>query len=203
MKGLAGVMFAVLGIGGCQNADHDMSSVGGNSTAADQGQWLTLFDGSGLENFSMIGDANWHLADGYVEANDGDGFLLSRESYRNFHLRVEFWADQRANSGVFIRCTDPSDINGRSAYEVNIYDQRPDPTYRTGAITDVAPPKAQIDAANRWNTYEIDAEGPELRVRMNGVLMVEVRNNAHAEGPIALQYRSGTIRFRSVQIMPL
>ena len=48
---------------------------------------------------------------------------------------------------------------------------------------------------------EISARGPVLSVVFNGVATVDdVRDAAHAEGPIALQYGAGTVRFRRVEI---
>ena len=47
---------------------------------------------------------------------------------------VEFWTDEPANSGVFVRCDGADDASAATCYEVNVYDQRPDPEYRTGAI---------------------------------------------------------------------
>src|SRR5258706_12691268 len=40
------------------------------SGQADAG-WVTLFDGSSLDNWSPIGDANWKLADGVAVADKG------------------------------------------------------------------------------------------------------------------------------------
>jgi hypothetical protein len=33
--------------------------------------WITLFDGSNLENWNRIGEANWRLAEGAVMADKG------------------------------------------------------------------------------------------------------------------------------------
>src|SRR5882762_10217930 len=66
--------------------------------------WITLFDGSNLDNWTMVGDANWKLADGVVQADKGTGFLVSKVSYTDFQVRAEFWVDADANSGIFIRC---------------------------------------------------------------------------------------------------
>ena len=30
-------------------------------------------------------------------------FLVSKKSYKDFELRVEFWADHHTNSGIFLR----------------------------------------------------------------------------------------------------
>jgi hypothetical protein len=97
---------------------------------ADAG-WITLFDDSNRDHWNRIGNANWRLAEGTVQADKGSGFLVSKNSYTDFQIRAEFWADPTANSGIFIRCTDPQKISSKNSYEVNIYDKRPDPDYGT------------------------------------------------------------------------
>src|SRR5262245_59373815 len=82
--------------------------------------WTTLFDGKNLQAFNMIGDANWQLADGVVQANKGNGYLVTKNSYGDFQLKAEFWVDDDANSGIFIRCENPQHITAMNAYEVNI-----------------------------------------------------------------------------------
>ena len=42
------------------------------------GGWTTLFDGSSLDGWNVLGDANWELADGAVQADSGRGFLVTR-----------------------------------------------------------------------------------------------------------------------------
>ena len=163
---------------------------------------VTLFDGKSLDGWRKLGTANWHIVDDYVEASSGTGFLVTPNAYGNFHLTAEFWTDADANSGIFIRCSNPNEVGAANAYEVNIFDKRPDPQYRTGAIVNVASPKAHLDAAGKWNTFEITAEGPHLVVRMNGTLMVDVQDTKFASGPIALQYGAGLVRFRNVKITP-
>jgi 3-keto-disaccharide hydrolase len=165
--------------------------------------WTTLFDGKNLSAFNMIGDANWQVVDGVVQANKGTGYLVTKESYGDFQLKAEFWVDDDANSGIFIRCENPQQINAMNAYEVNIYDKRPDPTYGTGAIVDVSKPSTMLKAGGKWNTYEVTAQGPHLVVVLNGTKTVDVENKAHAKGPFALQYGAGTVKFRNVQIKPL
>jgi hypothetical protein len=165
--------------------------------------WTTLFDGKSLSSFNTIGDANWQLMDGAVQANKGTGFLVTKASYADFQLKVEFWVDDDSNSGVFIRCENPQQITAMNAYEVNIYDKRPDPSYGTGAIVDVAKPLTALKAGGKWNTYEITAQGPRMVVTLNGTKTVDVQNSAHARGPIGLQYGAGTVKFRSVQIKPM
>ena len=170
------------------------------SAAQPDGGWTTLFDGTDLTGWTQVGDANWRITDNAVEADGGTGFLLTPASYDDFDLELEFWVSPDANSGVFIRCANPAEIGAMTCYEVNIYDQRPDPKYRTGAIVDVAEPAVMIDTGNRWNTYAISAKGPRLLVTLNGQQTVDVVNDRFAAGPIALQYGAGTVMFRNVRI---
>ncbi len=164
--------------------------------------FTVLLDGTSLNGWSPVGDANWTLADGAVSADRGGmSFLVSRDSFRDFELRAEIWVSPDANSGIFIRCSDRTRFTPANAYEVNVFDQRPDPTYGTGAIVDIAPVSPVPKAGGRWNLLEISARGPVLSVVFNGVTTVDgARDTAHAEGPIALQYGAGTVRFRRVEI---
>lgn len=165
---------------------------------------VTLFDGGSIDKWRPIGDANWRVADGVVMADKGNGFLVSKDSYGDFHLIAEFWSDADANSGIFIRCTDPNRITAVNAYEVNIFDKRPNPAYGTGAIVNVAAVSPMPWAAGRWNTYEITARGPVFIVSLNGVRTVDgARDSRLASGPIALQYAAGVIKFRNVKVTPL
>ncbi len=168
-----------------------------------QGGWSTLFDGSSLDGWNAIGDANWELADGAVQADSGSGFLVTADSYRDFELTLEFWVDEPANSGIFIRCADAQSVTDRNSYEVNIYDTRADQTYRTGGIVHIASPRSVVMSGGKWNSYEITARGSRLLVTLNGEPMVDVEDTQFAAGPIALQYGAGVVKFRNVRIRPL
>lgn len=171
---------------------------------AAQGKWTTLLDGKSLKGWDMIGNANWSVADGAVQANMGNGFLVTPMSYTDFEITAEFWVTDDANSGIFIRCSDPKTINAMNAYEVNIFDKRPDQSYRTGAIVDVAKPSVMtINTGGKWNTMTVTAKGPKMTVTVNGTKTVDVENSLHAKGPIALQYGAGTVKWRSVKIRTL
>jgi hypothetical protein len=164
------------------------------------GEWQTLLDGSSFAGWTLQGDANWKLSDGAVEADSGTGFLVTNASYVDFDLELEFWVTPDANSGVFIRCANVSEIGAATCYEVNIFDQRPDPKYRTGAIVNVAEPKVMLDTGDRWSRYEISAHGQHLVVKLNGQTTVDVNDDKLAAGPFALQYGAGRVMFRNVRI---
>lgn len=165
------------------------------------GGWTTLFDGKTLKGWNVVGDANWSVADGVIQADKGTGFLVTPTSYRDFQVTLDFWVTDDANSGVFLRCSDPKTISATNAYEVNIFDKRPDQSYRTGGIVDVAKPSSVILTGGKWNTYDISAKGPTMTVILNGVKVVDgAEDTKHADGPIALQYGAGTVKFRNVRV---
>jgi hypothetical protein len=179
------------------------------------GSWTTLIDGAkGLENFDVVGQANWAGTDGAVQASSGAppagggappaSFIVTRTSYKDLVVRAEFWSSDDANSGIFIRCQNPKQITDENCYEANIFDQRPDPTFATGAIVKVAKLTApMIKAGGQWNTMEVTARGTRLTVVLNGVKTAEIDDGKLAAGPIALQWGRGTIKFRKVQVKAL
>lgn len=169
--------------------------------------WVTLLEnGDGMENFVRVGEANWRKQDGALVADKGGkvaSYLVSREAFTDFLLYAEFWANDDANSGIFFRLSDRRTIGSDNAYEVNIYDKRPDPSYGTGAIVNFAKVSPMPKAGGKWNKFEIYAKGSKVIVKMNGVKTVEMDDRSFFHGPIALQYGSGIVRFRTVQVRPL
>jgi hypothetical protein len=208
MKHLSVITVGVLVIGltafGCAQLPFGQSDAG----------WITLLDGSNgktLDNWNRIGDANWRAEDGAIVADKGKGgHLVSKNSYKDFQIRAEFWADHTTNSGIFIRLSDPNKISSKNSYEVNIYDQRPDPSFGTGGIVDFAKVSPMPKAGGKWNTFLITAKGTNLIVELNGVQTVNIQHSQFSEGPFSLQYGSGpketpggAIKWRKVQIKPL
>jgi hypothetical protein len=183
---LSGLMLfgvTAIGLGACTGG----APAGGTAATDDSlGEWQTLFDGTSLTGRKQVGDANWQLADSAVQADTGTGFLLTDATHTDFDLQLEFWVSPDANSGVFIRCANPSEIGAATCYEVNIFDQRPDPTYRTGAIVNVAEPKVRLETSDRWNSYEISARGQRFVVKLNGQTTVDTNSDKLAAGPFAL-----------------
>jgi hypothetical protein len=177
------------------------------SDRKDEG-WITLIDGPrGLENWNQVGSSNWAVVDGVVQADKRTGkeagFLVSKNSYGDFQIRAEFWVSDDANSGIYMRCADANKITDKSCYEANIYDQRPDPSFGTGAIMHITKVSPMPKAGGKWNTYEITAKGPQLIVVLNGTRTAEAKDAQFTSGPIALQHSAGVVKFRKVQIKPL
>jgi 3-keto-disaccharide hydrolase len=199
---LSALAAVALGVAACSPSEGTGGGAASQSAAppVSADGWQTLFDGTHLDFWNQVGDANWALADGAVRADSGTGFLVSKADYANFDLSLEFWVDVEANSGVFLRCSTSDAIGADTCYEVNIFDTRADQTYRTGAIVDYAAPSQFIYTGGRWNSYEITADGTNLRVTLNDIEVVDTEDSTYANGPIALQYGAGTVMFRNVRI---
>jgi hypothetical protein len=171
---------------------------------AEAQEWVTLFDGANIDHFDTLGEAEWNIIDDYVEA-DGykSSYLVTRETYGDFELEVEFWPSPDANSGVYIRCQNPLEVNADSGYEINIYDTNENPDNRTGAIIHFSPPLEETVVGGQWNKYEIKAEGSRIVAHLNGTLVADIDDDTYAAGPIALQNNGGLIRFRNIRVRPL
>lgn len=174
--------------------------------------WTTLIDGDkGMENFTKVGDANWRAEAGAIVADKApdNSYLLTKQSYKDFMIRAEFWADHNTNSGIFIRIQNPNKIGADSSYEVNIYDQRPGPEYSTAGIVNFAKVQPIYKAGGKWNTFEITAKGSNVVVVFNGTKTVDMQGAKFLQGPFALQFGNhgkqpgGPIRWRKVQVKEL
>jgi hypothetical protein len=178
-----------------------LAACGGGPDVDAEG-WRTLLNGSDLSGWNVVGDANWRVESRAARADRSTAasFLVSEDRFGDFDLELEFWVDTTANSGVFVRCQDAGAITDTSCYEVNIFDTRPDQTYRTGSIVNVAEPAEFVYTGGQWNRMTITADGPRLQVTLNGRAMVDTRDSRLSGGPIALQYGAGTVMFRNVRI---
>jgi hypothetical protein len=169
-----------------------------------ESNWAVLFAGHDLTSFDPLGDAQWNIIDDYVEADGYTGsFLVSKGQYGDFRLRVEFWPGPESNSGIFIRCDDPTAVSATNCYEINIFDTNENPDNRTGSIVNHLPPMTTVEAEEQWNTYEIVAEGSRIVVTLNGTVTAELEDDTHPSGAFALQNNGGLIRFRDVRLQPL
>jgi hypothetical protein len=172
--------------------------------------WVTLIDGnSGMENWTpVMGDANWRAADGAIQADkkttQGASVLVSKKSFKDFELYVEFWAADDTNSGIYLRAMNPTNVStSTGAYEVQIWDKNPNPAYSTGSLVNVAAVSPIYKAGGRWNTFEIYAKGPEITVKMNGVVTVSAQDSKSPEGRIGIQFNGGPIKVRKLLVREL
>lgn len=174
-----------------------------SNTSDDKSEAIILF-AEDSENWAVEGDADWYFENSEL-VGIGDstaGFLVSTTAYKDFELNLEFKPDSTINSGVFVRCE--AAISAGDCYEINIWDLHPNQDYRTGAVVTLAVPLAQVQSLNKWNTYKIICQGNRTQAWVNGVQTVDLVNDLHAGGTIALQANGvGEMRFRNVALKEL
>jgi len=140
---------------------------------------------------SSGGASNWEVVDGLlVPCGEPAGYLTSKNDYRDFILDVDFRTGEDTNSGVFIR----------SGYEVQIWKAQPQ-GYNTGSIVGTA--KTDVDykfIPDRWNHYEITADGDHLVVVLNGTKTLDIHDSKYSEGRIRLQYQKYPIEFKNIKL---
>ncbi len=164
----------------------------------------TLF-GENSNNWSTEGEASWIFEDGVLigTADSLAGFVVSKASFKNFELTLEFNPDSTINSGVYVRCVGGG-TTPDNCYEINIWDLHPNQEYRTGAVVFKAEPLTFVETLNKWNTYRVRCEDGRIQAWVNGEQTADLQDMDFKEGYIGLQAASvGKIRFRKVNVTEL
>jgi hypothetical protein len=173
----------------------------------------------GLVGWKMVGAGNFiELAGNIIESTGGTGLLwYAHKQFQDFILRAEWQAfDVTDNSGIFIRFPDPgTDLNIpiTQGYEVQIdnmghnpdKDTLDDPLHKTGAIYKLAPSHA-APAIGQWHTFEIEAKGSTITVRLDGQQVSELKNASRSpKGFIGLQnhHTNSRVQFTQLRIKEL
>ena len=190
---------------------------------------VVLFDGSGLDAWKMDKEGAWIVKDGELQPAEkgGGGYLWTREKYENFELTVEFKMSKDCNSGVFFRTDPKNPVQG--GFEIQVFDSRGKEkidAHDCGALYDaVAPSVNAAKPPGEWNTMKIVANGPKIRVELNGQTVVEAdidqwtTANQNPDGTknkfttalkdlprdnhIGLQFHGHPVWYRNIRVTPL
>lgn len=151
------------------------------------------------------GGATWEFQNGILVGSlaGGAGFVVTKEAFQDFELKLVFNPDSTINSGVYVRCSG-TEINPDNCYEINIWDLHPNQDFRTGAVVKMATPLAYVETLNQWNTYKIRCEGNRIQAWVNDIQTVDLENEQFGKGVIALQAAGqGRVQFKDVTIRSL
>ncbi len=169
---------------------------------------VPLFDGQTLDGWDYEAK-HWRVAEGMItggtleERMPRNEFIANKKSFHNFELRLKLkisGTEGFVNSGVQIRSVRVPNNSEMSGYQVDagkgwwgkLYDES-----RRNKV--VAPPldEAKLLAVvqqSDWNEYRIVAEGPRIRVWINGVAALdftETDPNIALDGRIGIQVHGG------------
>ena len=157
------------------------------------------------EDWIEEGDAHWSFSNSELNGTvfDGAGYVITKQTYKDFVLELEFKPDSTINSGVFIRCIN-NDLSADNCYEINIWDLHANQDFRTGAVVTKSKPLAIVETIDKWNTYKIKMENDHIMAWVNGILTADMQDSDHLEGYLGLQASGvGEIKFRNVKISSL
>jgi hypothetical protein len=182
--------------------------------------YIVLFNGKDLTGWS--GDSRvWKVEDGAIVGTtdehklEQNTFLVHERAVADFHLKAEVRL-RNGNSGVQFRSAlhpgpgwivsgyqaDFSDAGERSAWG-NFYEERG--RRRTLMKTEdqgwrAAKPHVR---PKDWNLIEVRAEGPRIRIWLNGAQTIDALDEKARSGVLALQLHSGEpmrVEFRNLKI---
>lgn len=166
---------------------------------------VSLLD-QNLTKWNLPENNNFTMANGILVNSEAGGNLISKESFEDFKLHVEFRYPEGSNSGIYLR--------GR--YEIQIADQygmEPDERTIGGVYGFIPPSENAAKQAGEWQIMDIKLVGRMITVTLNGVEVISNRpikgitggaldSNEEQPGPIMLQGDHGPVEFRKVVITP-
>jgi hypothetical protein len=202
---------------------------------------IVLFDGKDLSQWNgsargrggvVTGEPKWKVENGYVELLPGAGGLITKESFGDVQLHVEWTTPPGADASRVGQNRGNSGIILMGKYEIQVLSSYNNPTYpdgSAGSLYGLYPPMVNpCLPEGQWNSYEIVFEAPKFdqekllkpayvtlifnglivhnRVELLGVTSREpiAAYTPHPpELPLVLQGHSGPARFRNIWIRRL
>ncbi len=176
------------------------------AVAAEEGGWVSLFDGKDLDGWVQInGLAKYEAKDGVIVGtsvpNSPNSFLCTKKNYGDFELEFDVKVDPRLNSGVQIRSESKKEYqNGRvHGYQVEIaidgfsggiYDEARRAKFLnadTPTKKDASEEARKLLKKDEWNHYRVVCRGDRIRTWVNGVKVTDLRDDMTKSGFIGLQ----------------
>ena len=155
------------------------------SPAEQEAGWQLLFDGKNLDQWRTYGQQNvksaWQIENGtMVLTRRGGGDLISRESFTNFELQLQWKIAQGGNSGIFFNADESELPIYVHAPEIQILDDARHPdnkqaNRRSGSLYDlIAAPASSQKPAGTWNEVVISHHNGHLQAWQNNVKTVDI-----------------------------
>ena len=149
-------------------------------------EWLTLFDGRSVDawrGFHRIDfpSAGWAVEGDALKTIVGGEHvdIITKETYRNFDLQLEWKVAPGGNSGIFYRVSEEADAVWQSAPEMQVLDDQRhpdgrDPRTSAGALYGLIAPKGKrLHPAGKYNKARIVVQGSKVQHWLNGAKIVE------------------------------
>ena len=174
-----------------------------------------IFNGKNLDGWKVHGTEIWYVEEGQLVCESGPeekyGYLSTQNYYNDFILTLKFKQDSDGNSGVFIRSTiERTKISG---WQVEVAPPKKNTggiyeSYGRGWLIKPDPIKDSVLKIGKWNKMKIKVQGNSVTTWLNGVKMIELKDEkiGKGKGAIALQIHDGggiKVRWKNIRINEL
>lgn len=200
---LDGIQFAAGDLAGDVSPGKPLPEKQGFTTMAG---WTPLFDGKDLEAW-RVSDAqkqHWVVEDGIIRYTGRAPTLTTRDSFRDYMLRVDWRLPRTSDSGVFVRGSKQLNIWCWDFGSGEMWEHRG--AARTPEERAQYTPKSREDrAVGEWNTFLVTVQNDRVTVVLNGkeVISGAVLKDSLKQSPIGLQQHGDPVEFKSIYIKPL
>ena len=203
--------------------------------AQSKGKWQVLFDGKSTDAWrgykqQTFPTEGWTVEGGALKAAaGGHGDIVTKETYGDFELELEWRVSPGANSGVFYRATEDEDAIYWSAPEMQVLDDTKhedgkNPKTSAGSLYAlIAPAGKTLKPVGEWNKARIVVRNNHVEHWLNGkrvvaydlgspaldALIKDSKFAPHAgfakaaQGHIGLQNHGDAVWFRNIRIRRL
>jgi hypothetical protein len=200
----------------------------GLRVAAQSEGWISLFDGKSLQGWKASENSgSWKVVDGQLAADGPRSHLfydgpVRNGDFRNFELSLEFMTRPLANSGVYFHTKYQEKNWPARGFEVQVnataegeggYRERK----KGGSLYGVRNVYKTLAPDNKWHTMNIAVRGKQVRIVLNGMLVVDyieptppivakdAQDRVLSSGTFALQcHDPGSEAFyRNIRVRPL
>lgn len=204
-----------------------------------QAGWQLLWDGKSSEGWRSAGretfpEKGWEMKDGVLtvlprNAGGGGGDIISRETFSDFILKVDFRLTSAANSGI--KYFYDRKVNGGTTLEYQVLDEKHpdaklgrDGNRKVASFYDVMPAvNTKPKPVGEWNTAVIVAKGKHVEHWLNGEKVLSFERGSEAfraavakskfskypnwgeqpSGHILLQDHNDRVSYRNIKIKKL
>ena len=154
-----------------------------SAQSAAPARWTSLFDGrtmSDWRGYKMTTvPSGWQVKDGTIYKASTADDLITRETYANFELELEWKIAPGGNAGIFYRGTEDFERIYWTGPEYQLLDDGSAPdgknrlTSAGAAYALYAPPAGIVKPAGEWNATRIVVNGAHVEHWMNGKKLLE------------------------------
>ena len=195
--------------------------------------WQLLFNGQDMSHWrnfkSDTLSSKWTIDDGAMLLTQGGGDILTKKSYVNFDLKLDWKISEVGNSGIFVLADELGKYIYSHAPEIQIIDNerhsdtKIDSNFSVSIYDLLTAPTSAHKPAMQWNTVRIKMLNNHLQVWQNGVSTASivvgsstwntlVKNSKFAtwsnfatakQGRIGLQDHGDKVWFKNIKIKEL